>query len=62
MTFQTKAQEMIGTMMNSKNGIMMMQENQMMAFDNHSSIMNMLQRRIGIGGVNGMKNMEGMGN
>jgi len=53
---------MIGTMMNSKNGIMMMQENQMMAFDNHSSMMNMLQRRIGIGCVNGMKNMEGMGN
>ena len=36
------SQEMIGTMMNSKNGIMMMQEHQMM-MGNHSSMMNMLK-------------------
>src|SRR5665213_127530 len=42
------SQEMIGTMMNSKNGGMMMQKNQMMDFGNSSSMMNMLKNNPGM--------------
>ncbi len=37
------SKEMIGTMMNNKNGMMMMQQHQMMMMENHSSMMNMLK-------------------
>ena len=41
------SQEMIGVMMNSKNG-MMMQEHQMMIMGNHSSMMNILKDNPGM--------------
>lgn len=40
--------EMIGTMMKSKNGTMMMQNRQMMMMQNHGSMMNMLKANPGM--------------
>ena len=44
----TMSNEMIGTMMNSKNGMMMMQQHQMMTMGNQSSMMNMLKNNPGM--------------
>lgn len=44
----TMSQEMIGAMMNNKNGRMMMQEHQMKNMQNHSSMMNMLKNNPGM--------------
>jgi len=44
----TMSQEMIGAMMNSKNGRMMMQEHQMTSMGNRSSMMNMLKDNPGM--------------
>ena len=40
--------EMIGTMMNNKNGTMMMQHQQMMMMENHGSMMTMLKANPGM--------------
>lgn len=42
------SKEMIGAMMNSNKGRLMMQENQIMTLGNHSSMMNILQNNPGI--------------
>ncbi len=62
------SQEIIGAMMNSQNGMMMMQENQMRIMGNHSSMMNMLkdnprmmQNMTGNNRMNSMHIMGGVG-
>ncbi len=45
---RTMSQEMIGVTMNSKNGMMMMQEHQTRSTGNHSSMMNVLKNNPGM--------------
>lgn len=60
----TMSNEMIGAMMHSKNGMMMLQQHQMMTMDSQSSMMNMLKNNPGrmqsmLSAMNGNSQGEG---
>ncbi len=50
----TMSNEMMRTMMNSKNGMIIMQNHQKMTMENHDSIMNMLKTNPSMGNAFGL--------